>query len=268
MRIVVLSTDDPHQRYLLHELERRFGLVGVILERNRAQVRRLWRRRRYRAWIYRKYHAARSRWTGRSRYRRAFFLPLIPEGTGWPETTLEVDWVNGRAAREAVARWQPDVTVVCGTGIIRRSLLAYTGLTINIHGGCLPEYKGNHCIFFAFYQSRFDQIGGTLHEVTRRLDSGPIFDLSRPSIYPHDDDETLYCRSVHLAMQRLFELLEGVRAGRQPSGVPQPPGGRVFRHRDRTPWLDLVLWIRRRLGLHRVPCIPEIRTGPPDRESR
>ncbi|MEM9595999.1 MAG: formyl transferase [Acidobacteriota bacterium] len=256
MKIVVLCTDDPHQQYLVSELDRRFGLSGVLLERNQSQRSRLWRRKRYRAWLYRIYHMLRGRFTGSSRYRAEFFLSQLPEGETWPAVTVEVDWINKKKARKQVASWRPDVTIVCGTGILRPSLLAHTGLTINIHGGCLPEYKGNHGVFFAFREGKFDQIGSTLHMVTPGLDEGPILDVVRPTIYPHDHDEALYSRSVHLAMQRLFERLESMRDGWRPTGTPQTPGGRTFRHRDRKPLLELALWLRRRSGRHPVPFLP------------
>ena len=259
LKIVLLCTDDPHQFYLATELERRFGTTGVLLERNSAQIHRLWKRRRYKAWLYRRYHAWRSRISGYSKYNRDFFKDLVADGADWPSTTVEVPWINGRKARETVAAWQPDLTIVCGTGVLRRSLLAHTGPTINIHGGCLPEYKGNHCVFFAFYEQRFDQIGATLHHVIPELDSGPMLAVARPAIYPHDNDGVLYCRSVHLAMQALFGLIERLRSGESLSGAPQPDAGRTFRHRDRKPHLDLWLWLRRKLGRHPVPCRPTAR---------
>ncbi|MEM1180535.1 MAG: formyltransferase family protein [Acidobacteriota bacterium] len=261
MKIAVLCTDDPHQQYLVSELERRFGLVGVVLERNRSQRSRLWRRRRYRAWLYRIYHMLRARYTGSSRHRREFFLSQVPAGETWPEVTVEVPWVNNKQARGLLAEWQPDVTIVSGTGILRRSLLAHTGFTINIHGGCLPEYKGNHGVFFAFLEGRFDQIAATLHLVTPGLDEGPILEVVRPPIYPHDHDEALYSRSVYLAMRRLFALLERMRDGWRPAGAPQASVGRTFRHRDRKPLLELGLWLRRRTGRHPVPHRPAAPDG-------
>lgn len=258
MKLVVLCTDDPHQKYLVSELDRRFGLTGVILERNEAQRRRLWRRRKYWLWLFRIYHMWRGRLTGSGRYRQEFFRPQMAGWSGWPESTVEVEWVNNKQARSTVARWQPDVTIVCGTGILRISLLAHTGFTINIHGGCLPEYKGNHGIFFAFSEGRFDQIGATLHRVTPGLDEGPVFEVVRPPIYPHDHDEALYSRSVYQAMQHLFVLLEEMREGHRPEGEEQPDVGRTFTHRDRHPLLELGLWLRRRMGRHPVPCrLPE-----------
>lgn len=255
MNIIALCTDHPHQLYLVTELDRRFGLTGVVLERNKAQIRRLWQRRCYRTWIYRRYHAIRCVLTGRSSYRQEYFLSQIPSVKEWPEMTLEVDWINGNASREAIARWRPEITIVCGTGIIAPTTLSKTGITINIHGGCLPEYRGNHCIFFAFYERRFDQIGGTLHLVTSELDGGPILAVVRPPIYPHDNDETLYCRAIYATMARLFELIQDLNDGRQLSSDPQLVSGRVFRHQDRKPYLDVALWFRRRLGLHPVPFI-------------
>jgi methionyl-tRNA formyltransferase len=61
----------------------------------------------------------------------------------------------------------PDVTVICGTSIIRPEILAHMSLAINVHAGHLPEYRGNQCIFIALYQADYERVGASLHVATR-----------------------------------------------------------------------------------------------------
>lgn len=122
--------------------------------------------------------------------------------------------------------------------------------------GGVPDYRGNHGIFFAYERSDFDSIGASLHLVSRQLDEGHLIDVFRPVVLPHDHDEHLYCRAAHGGAVRLRTLLQGLECGEKLTSTPQVGVGTTFRHRDRTPGRELRLWLRRRLGLHRVPHLP------------
>lgn len=91
---------------------------------------------------------------------------------------LTVASLNCREVWEAVEKWQPELTIVSGTKYIGRKLTERAGLMINLHIGHLPEYKGNHCIFFALYDGAVDKVSATLHQLTLQLDGGDILDRS------------------------------------------------------------------------------------------
>lgn len=257
MKVAILCSDDPHHNFLVALLCQHFNVVGVVVESSEAQLGRLWKKKLYINWIYRHYHSFRRRINGHSRYRQAFFA-TDDQKINLGER-IEVEWINSQATIAALKRWQPDVTVVCGTGVIGQKVLAHVRQAFNIHGGVLPEYKGNHGVFFAFAESRYDLIGATIHNVSSKLDSGSIVEIVRPPIYPHDNDETLYCRADYLAMLRLVSLLKFCDRGGELKMVSQEKSGRVFRHRDRTPSYEFRLWLRLTLGWQRVKCIPQIR---------
>jgi hypothetical protein len=92
-----------------------------------------------------------------------------------------------------------------------------------------------------------------LHLVSSELDGGDLVAVHRPTIHPHDHDEHLYCRSLHGAGLLLCERLSAPQRGTQLQCTPQGGPDETFRHRDRTPPRELRLWLRRRLGAHRVP---------------
>jgi len=255
-RILALCSDDPQQQYLLAELNARFNLVGAIIEPGQAQLHRLWQQGRYKDGLYRQWQNQRQRWSGRARYRREYFASLM-DAPNIPET-VAVDWIGSDRTLATIQDAAPHITIVCGTGYIPSRIIAASGLMINIHGGYLPDYRGNHCVFFAYYHSDFEKIGATLHLVTPQLDGGEVIEVIRPPIYPHDNDEHLYCRALHSGMQRLFTLLAAFENGDAPIAVtPQTSEGQLFRHSSRKPWMDLNLWLKRRLlGRHRVPCLP------------
>ena len=252
LRVAMLTSDDAHHRYLAAALHRRFGLVALVVEPGAAQLRRLRQRRRWRDWGYTLYHRWRRRLCGLTAYRRAAFA--LPEGApGWPCEAVTTDWINRAAVAERVAAARPDVTVVICTSILNRHTLAATGTTINLHGGYLPWYRGNHCFFFPLLDRAFDRIGSTIHFVDAGVDTGDIIAHVVPPLRPDDSAETLYCRAEKAAIHRLVALLEALEAGRPLPRAPQPPGGRQYYTRDRTPLHDLRLWWRRKRGRLGIP---------------
>ncbi|WP_329570526.1 formyltransferase family protein [Kitasatospora sp. NBC_01266] len=257
LRVAVLCSDDPHHEYLVSRIARELNLVGVVVEPGAAQQRRLWARRAWLDAVARAYQVRRQRYTGRSAYRRRYFAPLTA-GEVWPADRVRyVDWVNSAQARAYLEDVRPDVTVVCGTTYLRSATIAAGGLMINIHGGFLPHYKGNHCVFFAFLRKDYQRIGASLHLVAGKLDGGELLEVVRPEIRPQDNDQHLYDRSVQLAIDRLVEILTVFEMGDSVlRTVPQEDTGETFRHRSRKPHLDLWVWLRRRLGLAKVPHLP------------
>jgi methionyl-tRNA formyltransferase len=252
LRVALLCSDDAHHRWLEARLAREFDLACVVIEPSRAQQASLWRRRRWVAWAARGYQVQRQCLTKRTAYRRRYFA--IPEYAA-QSLRVEVDSINAEQTRTTLAVVCPDVIVVCGTTLLRLDVLGGT-TAINLHGGWLPDYKGNHGVYFAYERGDFEHIGASLHIVSADLDGGDLIDVIRPPILPYDNDEHLYCRSVVAATIRLCERLARMESGEPLDRTPQPAGGETFRHRDRTPGRELRLWLRRRLGRHRVPRLP------------
>jgi hypothetical protein len=256
LRVLVLCSDDPHHRYLLSELAERLDVRGAVIEPGAAQQRGLWRPGRRRDWLARRWHVERQRLTGRRSYREAYFEPITDVARIAALPQLVASSVNAPATIEWIRARRPDVTVVCGTMYLQRSVLACTGVTVNVHAGYLPDYRGNHAIFFAYERGDWAKVAATLHVVTAELDGGEIVEVVHPDVYPHDGDDHLYCRAVHAAIGRLRELLLALESGATLVCRAQPYTGAMYRHRDRTPLHDLALWARRRTGAHPVPHLP------------
>lgn len=253
-RVAVLCSDGPHHRYLVATLlAAGFDVRAVVVEPWAAQRRRKWERKRYADWAWAVYHDWRRRLLGLDAYRRGAFADL-PQHMGPAPTTLTVRSVNDPTVAALLAEVEPEATVVMGTSIIgKRTLVAAGPVVLNLHGGCLPDYKGNHCMFFALYHGDFDRIGTTIHFVDPGVDTGDIVEVVRPALRPTDNAEALYCRAERAAVHRLVTLLDHYERGGALPRTPQPPRGRQYNIRDRKPQHDLSLWWRRRTGRLVVP---------------
>ena len=258
LRMACIRADDYHHRYLESLLRSRFDVRLVIVEPESEKVRAMRRRHRYRDYVYHLYHRYRRRLTGKDRYRRRYFAH---EPRLWalnPHNTLRVPSVNSDAAGAALHAVDVDVVVIIGCSILGKRTLAAAGpLVVNVHGGFLPYYRGNHCFFFAVYDRRLDRVGSTIHRVDAGIDTGNLIEVVRPPLTGDELPEHLYCRADHLAIHRLVGWLEALERGVPLPARAQPAAGRTYRTRDRGPSHDLRYFARRcarRLGLSPAPA--------------
>lgn len=257
LRVAVLCSDGPHHRYLVSALGAAgFDLLAVVIEPDAAQRRRRYRARRYRDWYWSTYHCWRRTAFGLDAYRRRYFREA-PAPITWPRVVLTVDWVNAAPVIDLLTRINPDITLVMGTSILSKRVLKVAGSCIlNLHGGYLPDYRGNHCFFFAVSNGDFDKIGSTIHFVDANIDSGDLVEVIRPPIRYDDSPEQLYCRAEKIAINRLVGWLHHVEAGGALPRQPQPFKGTLYYTRDRKLRHELSYWWRRGTGQLKLPELP------------
>lgn len=246
--IAILCGGGPHHDYLLARIASRWPVALAVREPESRQLARVRARARKATRRWAGYHALRRKFCGLDRFRRRYFEPFTA-AIGAPEATktLTVDDINSAMAVAALLRVRPTVTLVMGTSILKDEVLCAAGKRVlNVHGGLLPYYRGNHCVFFALYEGRTDLVGATVHFIDAGVDTGPIVDTVRPpDVSPNELPESAYCRSVHAAVDCLVVHLERLEAGVPLPSRPQPAGGRTFRIRDRRIGHDLRHLVRR-----------------------
>ena len=122
---------------------------------------------------------------GLSAYRRRYFadVPDIPAERKAP--THRVSTINDPKVRQLLREAQPDVTVVTCTTVLTPETIAAAGVPIlNVHGGCLPDYRGWYGFFFALYEGAFDKIGSTIHFIDEGIDTGDIIEVVDQTFTP------------------------------------------------------------------------------------
>ena len=255
--LILLRSDEPHHEALERLLANRFDLRAVVVEPGGAQRRRLFQRGRKQASRWRIYHMWRRRLMGSARFRQKFFAKV----GGRPDVNngaTIVDSINDPTVHQILRNTPHSFVIVIGTSILSpTSLAASSRRYINIHGGCLPHYKGNHCVFRAYLDEREDCLAATIHYVDEGIDTGGIIavcavdELSAPIFA---GPEYFYCAAELHAFKRLIDLLSQLDAMPR-VGEPQPTVGRTLRMSDRTPLCELafcavqVLHVWRRLWL-------------------
>jgi hypothetical protein len=261
LRIGILRSDDAHHVYLDYLLSKRFDMVCRVIEPAASQRRALLSRGKYRDYAYSLYHTYRRRLFGLDAYRRRFFsLPRHALAT-ITAPQLVVRSINETQVQDALKAAKPDITIVICTSILKSGVIAAASNPIvNVHGGYLPYYRGNHCFFFAVWNQDFAHVGSTLHFVNKGIDTGDIIEVVIPNIYRTDTPETLYCRADQAAIHRLIHWLCYFEQGGILPRFRQPHRHRLYRTCDRGPVLDFAMWLRRTT---KQIVLPESRTGGP-----
>ena len=242
--IAIFCSDEPHHLYLVETIARRFKLSLVVVEPGRAQLDHIRSSRRRLDYFMALYHRYRRKLLGLDRKRRSEFTCERKSFTG-PWALVVVPSINDDRVLAALGAATPSIVVVMGTSILgRRTLAACPEAVVNIHGGYLPDYRGNHCIFFARYHDRLDRIGSTIHFVDEGIDTGDIVEVVTPAFAGYEQAETLYCRAEKLAIERLGELLVQMEHGTPLPRQARTTRGKLYRTRDRWPWHDLLMYCR------------------------
>ena len=81
---------------------------------------------------------------------------------------------NSNACLNYIKKHKLSWVVNCGTPrkISEEFLQLFQNKVVNIHPGLLPKYRGSCCVEWAIYNG--DNVGNTLHLMTKEYDEGPI----------------------------------------------------------------------------------------------
>jgi methionyl-tRNA formyltransferase len=161
--------------------------------------------------------------------------------------TIEVPWINNRVVRQRLQTIHPDLVIVIGVSILKTSVLTATGAPIiNIHGGILPFYRGNHCIFYAYYDGRLDRVGSTIHFIDKGVDTGDIIGtFPPPNLLDCHGPEQAYCKAEKAAFEGLVDIIKSYQSSGTITGVPQSRIGRTIRNRDRNLLHEIRYFLRK-----------------------
>jgi methionyl-tRNA formyltransferase len=107
--------------------------------------------------------------------------------------------------------------------ILGKSVISRYRNLYNLHPGYLPWGRGYYPIFWAMFENT--PAGATLHEITEKVDAGPIVAQVRVESYPDDTGGSLFER-VRKAEKELFQQYwRKIITDDEIPSCPQPSGG-------------------------------------------
>ena len=243
MKIVILTSFQPHSIYVVNRIVKEKNVVGRVLE-NRGMLK-LDRRNKWVHWnnIRKRYglFKAIDRYIYLKYYRKSIhrkeektkISALFPNGEeiAYNDTvpTIEVGNINDDKAYQFISELSPDLICVCGTSVIKPRIfnLAKHG-AINIHVGITPEYRSAKPIEWALHNRDYENVGVTLHFVDRGVDTGDTIFQEKIPVNKGDNVGSIYAQckiaGCNLMLMAISEIEEGTVKRWRKEGV----GGRKY----------------------------------------
>ena len=162
---------------------------------------------------------------------------------------------------EVYASYDPTM-ILCGyyAKILPVEILKLAkGGAFNVHPGKLPGYRGSFPTAWAILNNEHE-IGITIHEMDRGVDTGPIVAQKNYAISPDETGYALYRRSMELSAEFLFSFLPNLLKKNYKSVDQATLGtgshyGRMASHCP-IDWKDSASRIRNLVRVHSKPYFP------------
>lgn len=111
-----------------------------------------------------------------------------------------------------VRKMKPDVVFIFGSGMIKNPLFSMLPkLTINLHLGLSPRYRGSATLFWPFYFLEPNWAGSTFHIITDEPDAGEIILQSVPKLERGDTIHEVACKVVKkstIEVRKIIDILD------------------------------------------------------------
>jgi hypothetical protein len=175
-------------------------------------------------------------------------VPSIPN-------CVDILWseINRPETVKYIKSMEPDIILVCMAPILKPEVFSIPRIaTVNVHFGIAPHYRGEHTIFWPLYFGDYDNIGVTLHQINKGIDSGTILAQGYPAVEKNDTEATLWVKSSKIAAVVVNDYLRVAQNGNT-KGQRQKSKGRLFLRKDRKIWRDFDYLIKRNI-LHHYPA--------------
>lgn len=147
---------------------------------------------------------------------------------------LITDDINNEKTKRFLENLDPDLGVVCGTGIIKSHIFIVPRFgCINYHAGIVPKYRGCEPIFWQLYYN--DDVGYSLHKINEGVDTGEII-LQKKIDYKRHTDlwSTMYDIKNIMSRDCVREIkkviLELKETGKIKSYIQKSEGANFFKH--------------------------------------
>ncbi len=193
-RLLLIGSDHPTTWIVYNRLVREFGLFDAIIEEPVAKRQLIRTRVRKLGWpavlsqiafvalLRPVLHYQSSR-----RIHAICRAHDLETQEPFTPAIAHVGNINAPDAVSLIAQKRPDVVIVNGTRILKKSLLASIKATfINTHQGMTPMYRGAQGGYWALYNADPANCGVTVHLVDEGIDTGGI--IAQAPIAPQADD--------------------------------------------------------------------------------
>jgi len=152
---------------------------------------------------------------------------------------LEVENINSELVQKRIKEIKPDLILDHGTSIVKDKILKHSRLSLNLHWGLSPYYRGTHCTEWALINWDINNIGVTIHSLTKFIDGGKIFAQERAKINQKDTVLSINMQLTFLGVKLIKKIIRNIKDKRQLSFEKQDYSkGFITYHRQWNHLLD------------------------------
>jgi len=108
-----------------------------------------------------------------------------------------------------------------GTSVVREPVLGQAEMTLNVHWGLSPYYRGVRCTEWALVMWDPANIGVTVHALSREIDGGAIAGQARAAVTSDDTVRSLDMQLTYLGTEIVVDALGRAAAGEEIRFVEQ-----------------------------------------------
>jgi len=146
-----------------------------------------------------------------------------------------VDSHNSAECADLIEAEKPEVIVVYGTSIIKSHIFEKAKqVTLNMHTGLSPHYRGDSTLFWPVYYNDPDNLGVTVHKLVADVDGGDIIYTGLVDYQSGDGEAELFAKGVKVGTELYLQAVQDVFDGTvvyHPQDLSQ---GKEFRWIHRT----------------------------------
>ena len=200
MKLLWIGGSHPRHLYYINEIANQFDVAGAIIQRRGGMLPqppdvsrrlvKLWERH------FRERDEAEFVYFGGQQYPDTDVLEVSKED------------LESTEAVEMVKRIKPDVVLIFGCGMIRGELAnVLPEMSLNLHLGISPRYRGAATLFWPFYFLEPQWAGCTIHKIVHEPDAGDILHQCVPDLHSEDGIHDVSCRAVVQATADMKRIL-------------------------------------------------------------
>jgi len=142
--------------------------------------------------------------------------------------------LNSRENADFARTFNADIAIIFGPDIIKPPLMAsLPQISINMHLGLSPWYRGSATLFWPFYFLQPQFAGVTFHQITAKADAGAILHQYCPKLFKGNGIHDVGVNAVVGASDELIQILDnGISLDNL---TEQRSSGRLFLTKDFQP---------------------------------
>lgn len=123
--------------------------------------------------------------------------------------------INDKEVEQLLEDEKPDLLLDHGTTIVKDHIIEKAPLSLNLHWGLSPYYRGTHCTEWALINWDPYNIGVTIHRLAKEIDGGDVLGQERIIIEPEDSVDSINLRLTYEGTKIVIDALADWEKGEE-----------------------------------------------------